>query len=125
MSGKLFQNEDRIQFEVTPLDVGITKIHFQFLQDFTRSLTDSSGKDIFTYSFQSKDPTLDLSTVELNCFQDKNSGQDKLWVVEIACSDRNGRQENATVFKGTETELVQYLKTQQVFISIKKLAKSF
>lgn len=118
-------NEDQIQFEVTPLDIGITKIHFQLLQDFTGSLADSSGKNIFTYSFQSKDPTLNLSSIELKCFQDKNSGQDKLWVMEIACCDRNGRQENAAIFKGTETELAQYLNTRQVFTSTKKLAKSF
>ena len=115
----------KIQFEVNPLDVGITQMLFQLTQDYTECQKTKSGRELFSYSFQSKDPSRNIAVIDLHCFLKGNGITDKRWCIEIVCRDRHGRLKKERPFEGTDQELTLYLKTQHAFIVAKKLALSF
>ena len=115
----------KIQFEVNPLDIGITQMLFLLTRDYTECQNTKSGRELFSYSFQSKDPTRNIAEIDLHCFLKGNGITDKRWCIEIVCRDRHDRLKKERPFEGTDQELTLYLKTQHAFIVAKKLALSF
>ena len=115
----------KIQFEVNPLDVGITQMLFQLTRDCTECQNTKSGRELFSYSFQSKDPSRNIAVIDLHCFLKGNGITDRRWCIEIVCRDRHDRLKKERPFEGTDQELTLYLKTQHAFIVAKKLALSF
>ena len=111
----------KMKFEVTPLDIGISKLLFTLEQEFAAALAQEAGRSEFSYTFENKDQRLDLSTFSIVCRPYEQGGQ---WLLLFSCRDRAGQRElNRIAFKGGEQELLQYLRqyARKLFLAGKQL----
>ena len=111
----------KLEFEVMPLDIGITKLLFALERDFAAALAQETGRSEFSYTFDNKDQRLDLSTFSIVCRPYEQSGQ---WLMLFSCRDRAGQRElNRIAFKGGEQELLQCLRqyAKKLFLAGKQL----
>jgi len=109
--------ENKINFEVNPLDVNIAKMQFNLLSRCEKEIPENGDFTPVIETFKSKSPRLDLSEIKIICHYDKqNPGiKDSNRILSANISKANKEDLNLELFSGTKAELLEYLKKQDFF----------
>ena len=71
-----------LNFEVTPLDINIVKIQVELIKELD-GIQNRAEDFRFEHRFESLNPTLDLSDLEIFCYHNTNSSASEKHVLEV------------------------------------------
>ncbi|MBQ9245785.1 hypothetical protein IJ182_05920 [bacterium] len=119
-------NNKKSSFEVNPLDVNIAKIQYSLINRLEREMPENGDFAPVVERYQSKDPTLDLSTVKVACRHVKSSEKsNNQRCIEASCKNKAETHEISKILAvGTKKQIIDYVKDTQFFEKCKELAKS-
>ena len=99
-------------FEVEPLDVNLAKMQFNLTKRLEREIPDFGDFAPVVEAYESKDPTLNISTVKLLC----KKFDDKLRSLELYVQDRARVNEyNYIIAQGEKKEILSSVNENSFF----------
>lgn len=105
-------------FEVNPLDVNIAKIQFNLINRLEREIPEFGDFASVVENYESKDPTLNISTVKVLC----KKFNDKIRSLELHVQDRARINEyNYIITQGEKAEILKAVNDKNFFEECKSV----
>ncbi len=122
---KKFKSRD-VKFEVEPLDVNLAKLQFNLTKRVEREVYEHGDFAPLVEKFESKDPTLDISTIKVVIRKsDNDSPKKKLRVIELHVNDKAGLNDYVyTLKEGEKKDIVEAVNKRAFFFTCKSVAMS-
>ena len=108
------------EFEVNPLDINIAKMQFNLKNRCDIEVPEVGIFNVVEEIYESKDPTLDLSTIRIiykNKLKDTNV-KERYLVLVIHNSSKTVKKEKVLI-KGSKNEINSYINSQKFFKDVK------
>lgn len=103
---------NNISFEINPLDINIAKIQHKLISKFNVEKFEQ-----LVETFESKDPTIDLSSISLLCRCCDNT--DFIEVVVKLLNKNKTQNYEQVVFRSNKQAVFEYLNTTKYFTDVK------
>ncbi len=107
-------NQQKIEFEIKPLDINLAKIEMQLIDELKN--IDENKNIKITRNYKNPDISLDLDEIIINCEQRKNI------ILEAIFKFKNSNPKNILLFDGSKKIFFEYLYKKNFFITCKKEA---
>ena len=120
--GQIKMENRNCSFEINPLDINLANIHMNLVNRCEREVPENGDFAPIIEKFKSLDPTRDLSEIKVICnFNKKNPGaKNTNRLLSAQIEKKDGSKKEIELFKGTKKELLEYLKTTEIFKTCKE-----
>ena len=120
---KNIQNK-KVGFEVNPLDIGIAEIQMNLIKRLEREIPEHGDFATIVEKFESKNPMLDISNIEVVCkFLNKDVPKKTQRSLEINITDKSGVNTfNYVIANGDKAEILNTINQKDFFRICKSVA---